>query len=143
MSAAASWRREKEAITYQYSVVSCRLRVACFGSHVHVPYFHTYSQCCPYDQRSHSPAVNSIPHPHGCKVHHPTASHFTGLAAMPVVGLGVYQNPSCKPACLAALECGYRSVTVSLTNARLSNNCSFLTYRSDPQAYRLCTFIQE
>jgi hypothetical protein len=25
MSAAASWRREKEAITYQSSVVSCRL----------------------------------------------------------------------------------------------------------------------
>jgi len=33
-----------------------------------------------------------------------------GLAAMPVVGLGVYQNTSCKPACLAALECGYRHI---------------------------------
>ena len=30
---------------------------------------------------------------------------------MPVVGLGVYQNPNCKPACLAALQSGYRSVS--------------------------------
>ncbi|KAI9513343.1 NADP-dependent oxidoreductase domain-containing protein [Russula earlei] len=29
---------------------------------------------------------------------------------MPVIGLGVYQNPSCKPACLAALQCGYRHI---------------------------------
>jgi len=30
---------------------------------------------------------------------------------MPIIGLGVYQNPNCKPACLAALQCGYRSVS--------------------------------
>jgi len=29
---------------------------------------------------------------------------------MPVVGLGVYQNPNCKPACLAALQSGYRHI---------------------------------
>ncbi|KAH9965877.1 Aldo/keto reductase [Russula dissimulans] len=29
---------------------------------------------------------------------------------MPVIGLGVYQNPNCKPACLAALQCGYRHI---------------------------------
>ncbi|KAN0126786.1 NADP-dependent oxidoreductase domain containing protein [Russula decolorans] len=33
-----------------------------------------------------------------------------GVAAMPVVGLGVYQNPNCKPACLAALQSGYRHI---------------------------------
>jgi len=29
---------------------------------------------------------------------------------MPVIGLGVYQNPSCKPACLVALQSGYRHI---------------------------------
>jgi len=29
---------------------------------------------------------------------------------MPVIGLGVYQNPNCKPACLAALQSGYRHI---------------------------------
>ncbi|KAI0005067.1 Aldo/keto reductase [Russula compacta] len=29
---------------------------------------------------------------------------------MPVIGLGVYQNADCKPACLAALQCGYRHI---------------------------------
>ncbi|KAF8505824.1 Aldo/keto reductase [Russula emetica] len=33
-----------------------------------------------------------------------------GVAAMPVIGLGVYQNPNCKPACLAALQSGYRHI---------------------------------
>ncbi|KAI0307111.1 Aldo/keto reductase [Multifurca ochricompacta] len=33
----------------------------------------------------------------------------TGFA-MPVIGLGVYQNLNCKPACLAALRCGYRHI---------------------------------
>lgn len=33
-----------------------------------------------------------------------------GGAAMPVIGLGVYQNPDCKPACLAALKSGYRHI---------------------------------
>ncbi|KAI0254743.1 Aldo/keto reductase [Lactifluus subvellereus] len=29
---------------------------------------------------------------------------------MPLIGLGVYQNPNCKPACRAALQCGYRHI---------------------------------
>ncbi len=37
---------------------------------------------------------------------------YAGIS-MPVVGLGVYQNPNCKPACLAALQSGYRSVASS------------------------------
>ena len=41
MSAAASWRREKEAITYQSSVVCCFRVLSCFHSHVYLSYFHT------------------------------------------------------------------------------------------------------
>lgn len=41
MSAAASWRREKEAITYQSSVVVSFRRRSCFDSHVHILCFHT------------------------------------------------------------------------------------------------------
>ncbi len=29
---------------------------------------------------------------------------------MPILGLGVYENDECYPACIAALELGYRRV---------------------------------
>ncbi|KAI0268204.1 Aldo/keto reductase [Gloeopeniophorella convolvens] len=38
-----------------------------------------------------------------------TVALSSGLT-MPAIGLGVYQNPDCKPACLAALEHGYRHI---------------------------------
>ena len=73
MSAAASWRREKEAITYQSSVVWCRFVVSLASTATCA--FYAFIQCCPYDQQSPSPVVNLFPHYHGCKVHHPTAPH--------------------------------------------------------------------
>jgi hypothetical protein len=56
---------------------------------------------------------------------------------MPLVGFGVYQNPSCKPACLVALQSGYRSVS------RLSLCSLGETYGANPQAHRLRACVQE
>ncbi|KDQ49723.1 hypothetical protein JAAARDRAFT_165426 [Jaapia argillacea MUCL 33604] len=38
-----------------------------------------------------------------------TISMSSGFT-MPVLGLGVFRNDDCQPACLAALECGYRHI---------------------------------
>ena len=46
-------------------------------------------------------------------------SHFLGYAnlsvtgfTLPLLGLGVYENDDCVPACLAALKHGYRCVSM-------------------------------
>ena len=58
---------------------------------------------------------------------------------MPVIGFGVYQNPDCKPACLAALHCGYRSVErphlsfLITYGAYLSHIDSARAYRNEAQ----------
>ncbi|KAI0068700.1 Aldo/keto reductase [Artomyces pyxidatus] len=52
------------------------------------------------------------------EIHNQTTSALTIKSAvamssgytMPSLGLGVYQNDDCKPACLAALECGYTHI---------------------------------
>ena len=66
--------------------------------------------------------------------------HFTGVAAMPVIGLGVYQNPNCKPACLAALQSGYRSVprpTLPHCSPPPSNlRCKIRRHIDSARAYR-------
>jgi len=105
MSAAASWRREKEAITYQSSVVSCvSCGQSCFDSHVHISYVHTIIQCCPYDQQSPSPVVNLIPHCHGCKVHHPTASHSQASPQCPSSALAFTRIQVASPRVLRHLN---------------------------------------
>lgn len=37
---------------------------------------------------------------------------------MPILGLGVFENDDCRPACLAALECGYRWAAHFLAQCR-------------------------
>ncbi len=56
---------------------------------------------------------------------------------MPVIGLGVYQNPNCKPACLAALQSGYRSVSrPPLIAPFLTYGCKIRRHIDSARAYR-------
>ena len=43
---------------------------------------------------------------------------------MPILALGVFENDECAPACLAALQCGYRSVS-------LEHHLLFLGFRTE------------
>ena len=70
--------------------------------------FHTFIQsiiqCCPYDQQSPSPVVNLIPHCHGCKVHHPTASHSQASPQCPSSALAFTRIQVANPRVLRHLN---------------------------------------
>ena len=56
---------------------------------------------------------------------------------MPVIGLGVYQNANCKPACLAALQSGYRSVSRPPSHCSPSNLwCKIRRHIDSARAYK-------
>jgi hypothetical protein len=56
---------------------------------------------------------------------------------MPVIGFGVFQNPNCKPACLAALQSGYRSVSRPPSHCSPSNlRCKIRRHIDSARAYR-------
>jgi hypothetical protein len=55
---------------------------------------------------------------------------------MPVVGFGVYQNLNCKPACLVALQSGYRSVSHPLSRCSLKSTVQIHRHIDSARAYR-------